>query len=88
MYGSNSPPLLTKDCPNTSDVIAISLIKMLIEGPEVSFMGSPTVSPITALWWAWLFLPMTTPSTERLPASIYFLALSQAPPVLENEIAT
>ena len=28
--------------------MAESLIKMLIAGPEVSFNGSPTVSPITA----------------------------------------
>ena len=34
--------------PKISDVIADSLIKMLIEGPEVSFNGSPTVSPMTA----------------------------------------
>ena len=30
------------------ETIADSLIKMLILGPEVSFNGSPTVSPITA----------------------------------------
>jgi hypothetical protein len=28
-----------------------SLIKMLIDGPEVSLKGSPTVSPTTAALW-------------------------------------
>jgi hypothetical protein len=28
--------------------IAITLIKIFIDGPEVSFNGSPTVSPTTA----------------------------------------
>jgi len=32
----------------TNDNIAISLIKILRLGPDVSFNGSPTVSPITA----------------------------------------
>jgi hypothetical protein len=31
-----------------SEVIAESLIKMLMDGPEVSFKGSPIVSPVTA----------------------------------------
>ena len=34
--------------PNMSEVIADNLIRMLIEGPEVSLRGSPTVSPTTA----------------------------------------
>ena len=88
MNGSNSPPFVKNDYPKTNEVIAISLIRMLIEVPEVSFIGSPTVSPITALWWGWLFLPITTPYTVRFPASIYFFALSHAPPVFEKEIAT
>ena len=29
------------------DTIDISLIKMFIEGPDVSLNGSPTVSPVT-----------------------------------------
>lgn len=33
---------------NIKEKIADNLIKMLIAGPEVSFKGSPTVSPITA----------------------------------------
>lgn len=32
----------------TSERIAMSLIKILRLGPDVSFNGSPTVSPITA----------------------------------------
>lgn len=32
----------------TNDNIAINLIKILRLGPDVSFKGSPTVSPITA----------------------------------------
>ena len=31
----------------TSDTIDISLIRMFIDGPEVSLNGSPTVSPVT-----------------------------------------
>jgi hypothetical protein len=33
---------------NTNEIIAINLINMLRAGPEVSFKGSPTVSPTTA----------------------------------------
>lgn len=32
----------------TSETIVISLISMLIDGPDVSLNGSPTVSPTTA----------------------------------------
>jgi hypothetical protein len=42
------PPYFLKKEPNTSDVIADNFIRMLMEGPEVSLRGSPTVSPITA----------------------------------------
>lgn len=34
-----------------SDKIAINLIKIFKAGPEVSFKGSPTVSPTTAALW-------------------------------------
>jgi hypothetical protein len=44
--------VFTKNSPNTRDVIAESLMRMLIEGPEVSLRGSPTVSPTTAALWA------------------------------------
>ena len=33
---------------NTKETIAISLIRMFIDGPVVSLKGSPTVSPTTA----------------------------------------
>ena len=33
---------------NTREIIAISFIKMFKAGPDVSFRGSPTVSPTTA----------------------------------------
>ncbi len=56
-------------------------------GPLVSFNGSPTVSPITAALW--IYDPFNTfyPFYTIIPASIYFLALSQAPPVFEADIA-
>lgn len=39
---------MAKNGANTSDSTAMSLIRMLSEGPEVSFRGSPMVSPMTA----------------------------------------
>ena len=69
-------------------MIAISFIRMFSDGPEVSFSGSPTVSPTTAAWWAdEPFLRGYPWSSLRAPLSIYFLALSQAPPVLAAEVA-
>ncbi len=57
-------------------------------GPLVSFNGSPTVSPITAALWQSLFFFCSTPSSSlNYPLSIYFLALSQAPPELALEVA-
>lgn len=82
--------------PNTKEVIAESFINIFIEGPDVSLRGSPTVSPITAALWAsecFLKIYCSSPSSSAfyddtlVPASMYFLALSQAPPVLEKEIA-
>ena len=61
---------------NTSDTIASNLSRMFNEGPEVSLKGSPTVSPTTA------DLCASEPLPPSAPASIYFLALSQAPPAL------
>lgn len=91
------PPYLLKAVAKTREVIADSLTKMLMDGPEVSFNGSPTVSPVTAALWASLcFLNTYFPSTSSpksvlldsfVPASMYFLALSQAPPVLLKEKA-
>ena len=43
--------------------------------------GSPTVSPMTEA------LCTSEPFPPKLPSSIYFLALSQAPPVLARNIA-
>ena len=34
--------------PKTRDMIAINFIRMFRDGPDVSFKGSPTVSPTTA----------------------------------------
>jgi hypothetical protein len=42
------PPCVAKKGANTSDSTAISLIRMLSDGPDVSLSGSPMVSPITA----------------------------------------
>lgn len=39
---------MAKNGANTSDSTAMSLMRMFRDGPEVSFKGSPTVSPITA----------------------------------------
>eukprot|EP00962_Isochrysis_galbana_P001490 scaffold392_cov101-Isochrysis_galbana.AAC.6 len=71
---------------------------MLSAGPEVSLSGSPTVSPTTAALKIWLLLVLTRPlemqlgsslpmSASMAPFEIYFLALSNAPPVLEEEMA-
>lgn len=61
---------------------------MLRAGPEVSFNGSPMVSPITAALCSLVPFPITFPSLDFIyPDSIYFLALSQAPPELAEEIA-
>jgi len=43
-----TPPYWVRKVPKTREQIAESLIRMLIEGPEVSLRGSPTVSPQTA----------------------------------------
>ena len=61
--------------------MVISLIRMLIDGPEVSLKGSPTVSPTTAALWA------SEPLPPSFRPSMYFLALSQAPPLLAIKIA-
>ena len=59
---------------STNEITAISFIKILIEGPTVSFSGSPTVSPITVALW------VSDPLPPKLPSSTYFFALSIAPP--------
>jgi len=76
-----------KKSPNTSEIIADSFIRIFIDGPDVSFSGSPTVSPTTAALCGSVFFLKGSPFSSKLPASIYFFALSQAPPVFEKEIA-
>src|SRR5690606_30658 len=62
--------------------IVITLMRMFMEGPEVSLKGSPTVSPTTAA------LCGSEPLPPWAPASMYFLALSQAPPALAMKMAS
>ena len=63
------------------ETVEQSLIRMFREGPEVSLKGSPTVSPTTAA------LCCSEPLPPWLPRSMYFLALSQAPPALDMNTA-
>ena len=81
--------VLSKNLAKTNETIAESLMRIFNDGPLVSFNGSPTVSPITAASCAGVPFPYTIAGspTVNLPASINFLALSQAPPVLLAEIA-
>ena len=51
----NKLPIVKNNGANTNATIVINLINMLIEGPEVSLNGSPTVSPTTAALCASLF---------------------------------
>lgn len=82
-----SHPVDPNNLAKTSERIALNLIRILSAGPEVSLSGSPTVSPITAALCSSVPFLLTSPLTIRCPASIYFFALSQAPPVLDDEIA-
>ena len=65
----------------TIDTIDMSLIRMFSDGPEVSLNGSPTVSPTTVALWA------SEPLPPILPSSMYFFALSHAPPELAMKTA-
>ena len=47
-YSYSKPPIDKNNGANTSDTIVISLTRILIDGPDVSLNGSPTVSPTTA----------------------------------------
>ena len=60
----------------------VILIIGLTAGPAVSLYGSPTVSPVTAALWA------SEPLPPWFPSSMYFYALSQAPPPAVIETAT
>merc|ERR1712100_618251 len=71
--------------PKTKLMMAVSFMTMLRAGPEVSFRGSPTVSPVTEFLWA--SLPFWKP-LPRPPAEMYFLELAHAPPVLLIEMAS
>ena len=53
--------------PKTSEMIAISFIRMFKAGPEVSFRGSPTVSPTTAALWAYDPFLCTFPLSSVTP---------------------
>ena len=77
MYLSSQP--LPKDPAKTKERMAINFMRMFKEGPLVSFKGSPTVSPTTAALCSSVFFIFWL--------SKNFLALSQAPPELELEIA-
>merc|ERR1719424_1946107 len=100
-YEMRPPPSLMarKRGAKTTEMMAISFIMMLSAGPDVSLSGSPTVSPVTAalkicdfLVWTLPVLSTVSGSSSPMTASIaplemYFLALSHAPPVLDDEIA-
>lgn len=77
----------SKNFTNIKLNIAVSLIKIFKLGPLVSFNGSPTVSPTTAAACSLDPFPLDYPSTVKDPPSMNFLALSQAPPELDQEIA-
>src|SRR6266496_2419171 len=59
-------------------IISATMLMILINGftagPAVSLYGSPTVSPVTAALCA------SEPFPPWCPSSIYFFALSHAPP--------
>ena len=110
---------MAKNGAKTRDSTAISLMRMLSDGPDVSFNGSPMVSPITAALCGSDPLGPRDLACSEAPAcfqknkfrayshykpgvhhahqitskahsiytSIYFLALSHAPPVLDAEMA-
>src|SRR5436309_6831788 len=72
----------------TRVIVLSSLISTCSDGPAVSLNGSPTVSPTTAALCGSERLPTTWPSTLNSPDSMYFLALSQAPPPLFMTVAS
>lgn len=80
--------VFTKKEAKTKDKIAINLIKIFKDGPEVSFNGSPTVSPTTAALCSSEPFSTKVPSfLHNYPDSMNFFALSHAPPVFDIEIA-
>merc|ERR1719264_765622 len=88
-HAQNGPPSAFENSaialPKTKLMMAVSFMTMFRAGPDVSFSGSPTVSPVTE------FLCASEPFANSLPkppAEMYFLELSHAPPVLLMEIAS
>ena len=80
--------VLSKPPAKTNETIAVNLINILRDGPEVSFIGSPIVSPIIAALCSSLPFPLDSPlPLIYSPLPIYFLQLSHAPPVFDIEIA-
>src|SRR5262249_35078036 len=67
---------------SNSATMLVILIIGFTAGPAVSLYGSPTVSPVTAALCA------SDPLPPKWPSSMYFLALSQAPPPAVMEMAT
>jgi len=55
--------VLSNTVTNTNEKMADNLTKIFKEGPEVSFNGSPTVSPITAALCSFDPFFFTTPLT-------------------------
>jgi len=70
----------------------MSFMRMLSAGPDVSLKGSPTVSPVTAASCAGVELPLPSflrsAGSGSKPPEMYFFALSQAPPLLDMEMAS
>ena len=62
-------------------MVLSSLINTCSDGPAVSLKGSPTVSPTT------LALCVSDRLPPYTPVSMYFLALSHAPPPVLRKIA-
>src|SRR5512143_3520173 len=78
--------LASVHAPISGTIISATMLMILISGftagPAVSLYGSPTVSPVTAALCA------SDPLPPWWPSSMYFFALSQAPPPDVIEIAT
>src|SRR4249919_4365604 len=78
--------LLMPHVPSSGTIISATMLMILISGftagPAVSLYGSPTVSPVTAALCA------SEPLPPKWPSSMYFFALSHAPPPVVIEIAT
>src|SRR5471030_1228603 len=77
-----SQPVTGNNGTSSNATMLMILMSGLTAGPAVSLYGSPTVSPVTAALWA------SEPFPPKWPSSMYFLALSQAPPPVVIEMAT